>query len=104
MPDKFNFGTIGPDFKDRSRLADRGYLTSMSVKRIPISIRKDLHCQSPTSRVFDDKGLFQKVSNQKEAEIATPSPRRIPATLVDPEQAPGVTVRDLDFASYFVLF
>jgi cytochrome P450 len=27
------------------------------------SIPKDLHCQSATSRVFDDKGVFRKVSN-----------------------------------------
>jgi hypothetical protein len=35
----------------------------MRVKRMPVPICSALHCQSATSRVFDDKGVFPKVSN-----------------------------------------
>ena len=34
----------------------------------PANIFKDLHCQSATSRVFDDKGVFQKVSKSDATE------------------------------------
>jgi len=42
---------------------ESGGRLSMNVRRTPVPVCKDLHCQSAASRVFDDKSIFQKVSN-----------------------------------------
>ena len=62
---------------------------------------KGLHCQSATSRVFDDKGLFQKVSNQKAAfnypQCETPFVRVCACARVSPAGFPPPwSVEELD--------
>jgi hypothetical protein len=53
------------------------------------SMLKDLHCQSTTSRVFDDKDVFREVSKISGRRVCIKIEGRLPIRLAEGRARPG---------------